>query len=216
MLYVCCMITIAIDGPSGVGKSTVAKQVGERLGLEYLDSGGMYRAVAWVSSELGLEPGVVAKKLEMSAGLTMIVKGFPEIQGMDISKQIRLASVSQRASKIALDLEVRKYLVAKQQEILARGGFVSDGRDVTTVLAPQAEVKVFLDASATERAARRAKQTGQSREEVIKDQAQRDARDKNRTVDPLMVAPDAHYLDSTNLSQEEVVELICKWAKEAG
>jgi len=192
-------MVIAIDGPAGAGKSTVAKATAERLGFTYLDSGAMYRAVAL---SLLREPGDAAER----AGHVQIDFDDPAI---------RTAEVSEAASRVARDPGVRAALVERQREFLNNGSdWVAEGRDIGTVVAPHAELKVFLTASAEERARRRADELGADFETVLKDQAIRDEQDRSREHSPLEPAADSVEVDTTGLSIDEVVARIADLAAE--
>ena len=187
---------VAIDGPAGAGKSTVARAAARALGFGYLDTGAMYRAAA-----LSGRDDVGALRIELRDGRVLL-------DGADVTEEIRTPEVSEAASRIASRPDVREALVAKQREILGSGDWVAEGRDIATVVAPDAELKVFLTASEEERARRRADQYGLDREAVRAEQAERDKRDSThgRTVDA--PAPGAVLLDTTGLDVEAVVERI--------
>ena len=184
---------IAIDGPAGAGKSTVARAVADALGWEYLDSGAMYRAAALKGSE--------HTDIRFDGG--RVLAG-----GEDVTDAIRRPEVSELASALASDPEKRKVIIAKQRELVADGDWVIEGRDAATGIAPDAEVKVFLTASPHERARRRAAQEGRPLEEVEREQAERDAKDNTLGRSVLTPAPGAVELDSTGLSLDEVVAKI--------
>jgi cytidylate kinase len=203
-------MVIAIDGPAGAGKSTVARAVAERLGFTYLDTGAMYRAVALAAAERpGEEPASVAEQIEISVGDRVIV------DGRDVTDDIRTAEVSANASRVAADAGVRRALVAKQQAILRDGDWVAEGRDIGSVVAPDAAVKVFLTASADERARRRAAELGLDTDQVLRQQHARDRRDASADRTVLEPAPDAVPVDTTGLDLEEVVGQIAMLATEA-
>ena len=187
-------MVIAIDGPAGAGKSTVARAVAERLGFTYLDTGAMYRAVALGALESGDPPAAVAARARIEVGERVL------LDGRDISETIRTPEISAEASHVAGDPAVRDALVTRQREILADGDWVAEGRDIGTVVAPDADVKVWLTAAEDERARRR----GQPVDEV----RERDARDAGREHSPMMPAPDAVEVDTTGLTIDEVVERI--------
>ena len=187
---------IAIDGPAGAGKSTVAKAVAAALGWTYLDSGAMYRAVALAR----LRGRPFPERIELGDRVLS--------DGEDVTEAIRTPEVTARASEVAADLAVRERLVAMQRELIAGGNWVAEGRDIGTVVAPDAEVKVFLTASPEERARRRAAQEGRPVEEVLAEQRERDERDETREASPLRAADDAIDLDTTGLSIDEVVAKI--------
>src|SRR3954453_22303607 len=195
-------MVVAIDGPAGAGKSTVARAVADALGFTYLDSGAMYRAVALDVLENGGSASERAGELELELGDGVLANG------RDVTEAIRSPEVSEAASKVATNPKVREALVEKQRELLGRGDWVAEGRDIGTVVAPDAEVKVFLTASPEERARRRAEELGTDVDTVLRDQALRDAQDEGREVSPLVRAGDAVELDTTGLSIDEVVRRI--------
>jgi cytidylate kinase len=202
------MTVVAIDGPSGAGKSTVARAVAERLGFTYLDSGAMYRAVALAA----LRRGVPAAEVAAIVSIELEPDGAVVLDGEEVTSLIRTAEASQAASVAAADASVRVALVQQQRHLLSRGDWVAEGRDIGTVVWPQAELKVFLTASASERAQRRAQQLGVAVEQVLADQAVRDERDETRAASPLRAAQDAVTLDTTGLSLDEVVEKVAALA----
>jgi cytidylate kinase len=202
-------MVIAIDGPAGAGKSSVARAAARRLGFTYLDSGAMYRAVACRAESEGAEPAEVARRARLELGERVC------LDGEDVTERIREPWVSEAASRVAADPAVRRALAAEQRRILADGDWVAEGRDIGTVVAPDAQVKVFLTASPEERARRRADELGTDPEVVLREQAMRDERDRNREHSPLAPAPDAVPVDTTGLSLDEVVEQIVMLAVEA-
>jgi cytidylate kinase len=193
---------VAIDGPAGAGKSTVARALARALGFTYLDSGAMYRAVGLAVLEQGGAASDRARELEIEIGDRVVANG------RDVTEAIRAPEVTEAASKVATNARVRGALVEKQRALLEGGDWVAEGRDIGTVVAPNAPVKVFLSASADERARRRAEELGADAETVMRDQALRDAQDQTREHSPLRAAPDAVELDTTGLSVDEVVERI--------
>jgi cytidylate kinase len=195
-------MVIAIDGPAGAGKSSVARAVASQLGFTYLDSGAMYRSVGLAALERGRDPAEVAPQLAIELGERVL------LDGRDVTDAIRTPEVSEAASRAASDPEVRKAMVALQRRLLASGDWVAEGRDIGTVVAPDAEVKVFLTADPAERARRRAKELGADPTAVLKEQAIRDERDRTREHSPLQPAPGAIQLDTTGLSLAEVVERV--------
>ncbi|HWX97853.1 MAG TPA: (d)CMP kinase [Solirubrobacteraceae bacterium] len=208
---------IAIDGPAGAGKSTVARELARELGYGYLDSGAMYRCVAWLSLE---HPERSPAALAREARIEMHGASAPQAprvscDGRDVTETIRAPEVSEAASRIAADPEVRDALVAKQRALLGGGDWVAEGRDVGTVVAPQADLKIFLTADAQERARRRAAELGADPQLVLAEQALRDERDISREHGPLRPARGAVVLDTTDLSMEQVVERIAALAREA-
>jgi cytidylate kinase len=202
-------MVIAIDGPAGAGKSTVARAVAAELGFTYLDSGAMYRAVALAAGERGLAPATVAPTLRLSIGARVTV------DGRDVSDLIRTPEVSEAASRAAADPDVRTAMVAHQRRLLSSGDWVAEGRDIGTVVAPAAELKVFLTASDRTRAARRAAQIGADPATVLAEQTLRDQRDSERQHSPLRAAGDAHVIDTSELSFEQVVAQIVELARRA-
>jgi CMP/dCMP kinase len=202
-------MVIAIDGPAGTGKSTVARAVAERLGFTYLDTGAMYRAVALAADRTGRPAAEVAEHIDIELGDRVL------LAGEDVTEAIRTPEITAATSHVAADPAVRKALVTKQREIVAHGDWVAEGRDIGTVVAPDAAVKVFLTATAEERARRRAAQTGGSYETILKDQAERDERDS--TADrAIFVAPaDSVPVDTTELTLDEVIGQIATLVVEA-
>jgi CMP/dCMP kinase len=193
---------VAIDGPAGAGKSSVARAVARDLGFTYLDSGAMYRSVALAALERGLEPAAVAPQLRIELGDRVLLDGH------DVTSQIREPSISEHASRAASDPAVRAAMVKEQRRLLSSGDWVAEGRDIGTVVAPQAELKVFLTASPEERARRRSAELGGDLATVLAEQAIRDHRDSGREHSPLVAAPDAVLIDTTGLSLSDVVERI--------
>jgi cytidylate kinase len=202
-------MVIAIDGPAGAGKSTVARAVAERLGFTYLDTGAMYRAVALAAQGREDEAASVAEQAEIVVGDRVL------LDGRDVTDAIRTPEASAGASRVAADPGVRAALVRKQQAIVREGDWVAEGRDIGSVVAPDAAVKVFLTASAEERARRRAAETGADPEQVQRDLAERDQRDASADRTVLEPAPDAVPVDTTGLSLDEVVGQIETLATEA-
>lgn len=200
---------VAIDGPAGAGKSTVARGVARALGFAYLDSGALYRAVAlaWLRAPES-EPATLARGARIELGERVM------LNGADVSEEIRSAAVSAAASRIAADAGVRAALTERQRELLASGDWVAEGRDIGTVVAPAAELKIFLHASELERARRRAAQLATDPELVLAAQRERDARDSERASSPLRAAADAVMLDTTELAPGDVVERIAALARE--
>jgi cytidylate kinase len=197
---------VAIDGPAGAGKSTVARSVADRLGFTYLDTGAMYRAVALAAQERGVEPGTIAASLSIEPGERL------RVDGRDVTDEIRTPAVSEAASRVAADPEVRRAVAAQQRRLLERGDWVAEGRDIGTVVAPDAAVKVFLTAEPAERARRRAAELGLDPARVLTEQTIRDERDRTRAHSPLEPAAGAVEIDSTAMTLEEVVERIVELA----
>lgn len=210
MTAMTALALIAIDGPSGVGKSTTAKAVARALGWDYLDTGGMYRCAALVALRAGLAPGA-AELPDRIAGSVIQQDGTRFLlDGEDVSEAIRTPEVSRLASPVSADPRVRELLVEQQRRLGARGRWVVDGRDIGTVVFPEACCKVFLTASPEARARRRyleLQAKGQTPEfaAVLADLAERDHRDSTRDVAPLRPAEDATIFDSSDLSLEQVV-----------
>jgi CMP/dCMP kinase len=202
-------MVVAIDGPAGAGKSTVARAAARALGFTYLDSGAMYRAVGLMTHRDGGSASGHAHNLDIELGDRVMANGE------DVTEAIRAPEVSEAASKVATNPEVREALVQKQRHLLANGDWVAEGRDIGTVVAPDAAVKVFLNASPEERARRRAAELGADLETVLRDQAIRDAQDMEREHSPLMPAPGAIEIDTSGLSIDEVVERIVELVEQA-
>jgi cytidylate kinase len=209
-------VVVAIDGPAGAGKSTIARRVAERLGFTYIDTGAMYRAVAlW-----GLRQNVRSDDMHRMEQLALAAEielspGRIRLNGEDVTEAIRTPDVSNGASRIAVIPGVRRAMVAKQREIGERTSVVMEGRDIGTVVFPQADVKIYLDANPDERVRRRLTEQRQKGEAVSADAVaaqikERDQRDSTRADAPLSQAPDAAFLDSTGLSIEEVEEAVLK------
>jgi cytidylate kinase len=202
-------MVIAIDGPAGAGKSTVSRAVAERLGFTYLDTGAMYRAVALTAAERGEPAARVAAAVRIEVGDRV------RVDGRDVTADIRTPAVSEATSRVAADPGVRAALVRRQQALLADGDWVAEGRDIATVVAPDAPVKVFLYASPEERARRRAADLGADAEQVLREQRVRDERDASAQRSVLEPAPDAVPVDTTGLDLDAVVDQIVMLATEA-
>lgn len=208
-------IVIAIDGPAGAGKSTVARQLASQLGFTYIDTGAMYRAVALWAMRSGLALTDM-HRMEQLADAAVIAL-HSETSGVslnaeDVTEAIRTPEVSQAASRVAAIPGVRRSMVSKQRLIAENANVVMEGRDIGTVVFPAAQVKIFLDADHGERARRRVDQLGATEEsaQIAQELAERDSRDRTRAESPLTQAPDAVYVDSTGLSVEEVIEALLK------
>ena len=209
-------VVVAIDGPAGAGKSTIAKRVAERLGFTYIDTGAMYRAVAlWgIRQHVGADDMHRMEQLALAAEIEL-APGRIRLNNEDVTEAIRTPDVSNGASRIAVIPGVRRAMVAKQREIGQRTSVVMEGRDIGTVVFPQAEVKIYLDANPEERVRRRLAEQRQKGEAVSADSLaaqmkERDQRDSTRADAPLSQAPDAVFLDSTGLTIEEVEEAVLK------
>jgi cytidylate kinase len=223
-------VLVAIDGPAGAGKSTVARGVASALGFTYLDSGAMYRCVALLSlSAPAREPAELARaaRIELADGSARKASAGARtgagadapsrtlLNGRDVSGEIRSASVTEAASKVASDPGVRAALVAKQRALLASGDWVAEGRDIGTVVAPNAALKVYLTASPEERARRRAGESGADPAAVLEEQSVRDERDSEREHSPLRAAAGAVELDTTGMGVEDVIERVAALARAA-
>jgi len=210
---------IAIDGPAGAGKSTTARRVADALGYAYLDSGALYRAVALAAVEAGVDLDDAAALERLVCGLDIDTGPHGDrllLAGRDVAGRIRTPEVSQAASKVSAHAGVRTALVALQRASARPPGCVCEGRDMGTVIFPQADLKVFLHADPLERARRRAAELGvggQERTAVEREMAERDHRDSSREVAPLERAPDAMEIDSTHMGLEEVVDTIVSEAR---
>jgi cytidylate kinase len=210
-------LVIAIDGPAGSGKSTIAARLAKKLGYINLESGAMYRALALkaLRYQVSLDDPEALRQLAEKTAIQL--QPQPEgnrvlLDGRDVSQRIREADVTAAASRVSVHPPVRKIMVARQREMGTRGGVVMEGRDIGTAVFPDAEVKVFLDADARIRGQRRVAQNGIHTPEqarlIVEDLVARDQRDRTRTASPLVPAPDAVILDTTNLSMDEVVTRI--------
>jgi CMP/dCMP kinase len=202
-------MVIAIDGPAGAGKSSVARAVARELGFTYLDTGAMYRAVGLVTLEDSRPAAEIADTIGLEVGDRVLV------DGRDVTEAIRTPAVSEAASRVAADPGVRAALVARQQAIMAAGDWVAEGRDIATVVAPDAAVKVFLTADPAERAARRAAELGADPTQVQREQTLRDQRDASEARSVHEPAPDAVPVDTTGLTLDEVVAQVVTLAVEA-
>jgi cytidylate kinase len=204
-------MVIAIDGPAGAGKSSVAGAVARELGFTYLDSGAMYRSVALAAMRDGRPPAEIAPSLRIE-----ISRGHVKLNGEDVTAAIRTPQVSEAASRAAADPAVRRAMVATQRRLLSQGDWVAEGRDIGTVVSPDAALKVFLTASPAERARRRAAELGVDADTVLAEQTIRDQRDRTRAHSPLEPARGAVVLDGTFKTLEEVVREVVQLAREAG
>jgi cytidylate kinase len=210
-------MVIAIDGPAGAGKSTVARGVAAEIGFTYLDSGAMYRCTALVALESGTALDDGGALGELAAGLEIGFEGAGVLLGeRDVTGVIRSPEVSAAASRVSIHPRVREAMVARQRALIAAGRYVAEGRDIGTVVSPDAPLKVFLTASDEERARRRAAETGEDFEAVLGAQRRRDARDTEREHGALRAAEDAVELDTTDLSLDEAVARVVALARDRG
>jgi cytidylate kinase len=209
---------IAIDGPAGSGKSTVARAVAERLGLAYLDTGAMYRAVAFAAIRAGIDPGDAAPVADVARAMDLTIDGAVIVDGVDATIEIRNPEVTRAVSTVAANPEVRAELVLRQREWLAsHGAAVVEGRDIGTVVFPAAAVKVYLTADDRERASRRSKEMLDLHyDQVAADMARRDRVDSTRPASPLTIAADAVRIDTTGRSVEAVVDQVIGLAQAEG
>jgi len=213
-------VIVAIDGPAGAGKSTVARAVARRLGLAYLDTGAMYRGLTWLALQRDVDPGDGASLAALARDVPMAIEPTRDgdrvrVDDQDVTEAIRLPEVSGRVSEVSAHPGVREEMVAAQRALLSSGGWVSDGRDVGTVVWPGADLKVFLTASLEERARRRRAELAARGVEVdeptvLDDVRRRDHLDTSRGTSPLRVAPGAIVIDSSEMTADDVVERVVR------
>lgn len=215
---------VAIDGPAGAGKSTVARAVADRMGAGYLDTGAMYRALTLLAIRRGvdIEDGPALGDLAGEAQIELERRGAGalgvRVDDEDVTEAIRDAAVTRGVSAVAAHRVVRERMAARQREILSAGGWVADGRDIGTTVAPEAELKIFLTATLEARAARRAHELGPDTDptEVYEAVRTRDQLDSTRTESPLRCPEDAYMIDSTDMSADEVVDAVVELVESAG
>jgi CMP/dCMP kinase len=210
-------MVIAIDGPAGAGKSTVARALAERLGLTYLDSGAMYRCVALAALRGGVELDDARALADLARGLQIQPAGGRVIlDGEDVTEAIRDPAVTAAASRVSVHQGVREAMVERQRALIAAGDYVAEGRDIGTVVSPDSPLKVFLTAGEAERARRRAAETDEPLDRVQAAQASRDARDRHREHGALRPAADATEIDTTGLDVDQVVDRVIAMARQRG
>ena len=203
---------IAIDGPAGAGKSTVAARLAARFGLLNLETGAMYRAFALKAIESGVETGDAAALEKLAVNTVIRLEPTPSgnrvlLDGVDVTSRVRESAITQAASRVSVHPAIRQWMVNLQRKLGELGSIVMEGRDIGTVVFPHADIKIFLDASPEARGERRYEQAGRldSQEATLQEIRDRDERDRNRAQSPLKPAPDATVIDSTHLTLDEVV-----------
>ena len=204
---------IAIDGPSGAGKGSVSRAIAKKLGCRYVDSGAMYRALAWMAKQDGLAPDDEPAVRALAERLDLVLEGRSvHVDGHDVTRAIRTSEIDAAAARVARMPSVRDVLVRRQREYADSGGIVMEGRDIGTPVFPSAEVKIYLDASSEERAARRASdpahglgETMAALSDVVNELEARDHSDRTRNTSPLMMADDAVRVDTTGVPLDGVV-----------
>ena len=204
-------LVIAIDGPAGAGKSTIARRIAARLGFTYIDSGAMYRAIALWAMRQNVDFSDLHRMEQLARAASIRLEAAQVLlNDEDVTDGIRTPAVSEASSRVAMIPGVRRALVEKQREIALHNNVVMEGRDIGTVVFPDAQMKIFLDAAPPERVRRRVLESGQPPEDVAEQMDERDRRDRTRSEAPLTQAPDAMYVDSTGLSLDAVEEAILK------
>jgi len=213
-------LVIAVDGPSGAGKSSVCRAVATQLGLEYLDTGSMYRAVTWFVQSKGIDPLNVAEIAQLVNSAEVLPSTDPAEPGIkvgevDVSEPIRGEAVTQAVSAVSAVPQVRTLMVALQREIVARShsGIVVEGRDICAVVLPDAPIKLFITADPKARAARRAKEVGANMSDTNLSMEKRDHADSTRAMSPLEIAKDATVIDTTHMELREVINQVLDLAR---
>lgn len=210
-------MVIAIDGPAGAGKSSVARALAGRLGFTYLDSGAMYRCVALACLERGVDPDDPDGTSEVASLVAIDLEGQEvRLDGRDVTTGIRTPEVTEAASRVSVHPGVRSAMVDRQRVLIAAGRYVAEGRDIGTVVSPDSPLKVFLTASPEVRAERRAAEDGVDSAEVLQRIAERDERDSSREHGTLVMAGDAVEIDTSDLDLEAVVDRIAALADQRG
>jgi len=220
-------LLIAIDGPAGAGKTTVARMLAERLGFCYIESGAMYRALALMALETGTNPDDGASVAKLAAGADMQFEWQDSqnrllLNGRDVTEAIRAPGITDASSRVSVHAGVRSEMVRRQRELGRGGGVVMEGRDIGTKVFPDADLKIFLDASVEARSQRRSldyggggrESTAEIQRDIQRDLEERDRRDREREQSPLVAAEDAVRIDSTGLTAEQVVGKILKMVDE--
>ncbi|HEV7654985.1 MAG TPA: (d)CMP kinase [Mycobacteriales bacterium] len=210
---------IALDGPSGTGKSTVARGLARRLGFRYLDTGAMYRAVTWAVLREGVDPDDAAAVTDLAARTAITISTDPNhqhvtVDGHPVDREIRSKAVTTAVSPVSAAPGVRALLVAAQRELIGPGAVVVEGRDIGTVVAPDAPLKIFLTASQDVRATRRSRQDGSDDRATAADLDRRDTYDSSRAHSPLRAADDAVHVDTTTMGVDEVIQRLIDLAGE--
>jgi cytidylate kinase len=210
-------MVIAIDGPAGAGKSTVARGLADELGITYLDSGAMYRCVALAVARTEADPDDPEQAAGVAHDIEIAFEGERVVlDSEDVTQAIRTPEISALASRVSVHPGVREAMVMRQRDLISHGPYVAEGRDIGTVVSPDAQLKVFLIADEGERARRRAEETGRSVGEVLEDLTDRDRRDTEREHGALRAAGDSVEVDTTSLTPNEVVEQIAEIARSRG